>query len=124
MDRASRINQTIAAEIGAGAAQVSAAVKLLDDGATVPFVARYRKEATGGLDVWVTSPDAVRAAVMSAETVTVPECDSWRLPYLGRLLEDRQRLHYSGRDTGEVQQLRGALQKKKLAKIHTLAESA
>ena len=50
MDRASRINQTIGAEIGAGAAQVSAAVKLLDDGATVPFVARYRKEATGGLD--------------------------------------------------------------------------
>jgi len=40
----------IAAEIGATAAQVGAAVALLDGGATVPFVARYRKEATGGLD--------------------------------------------------------------------------
>lgn len=45
-----RIAQTIATEIGAGAKQVSAAVALLDEGATVPFVARYRKEATGGLD--------------------------------------------------------------------------
>ncbi|MGR3455178.1 Tex family protein [Pseudooceanicola sp.] len=50
MDRATRINQTIGSEIGAGAAQVAAAVRLLDEGATVPFVARYRKEATGGLD--------------------------------------------------------------------------
>ena len=40
----------IAAAIGASAAQVSAAVALLDEGATVPFVARYRKEVTGGLD--------------------------------------------------------------------------
>ena len=50
MDRATRITQTIGTEIGAGAAQVAAAVRLLDEGATVPFVARYRKEATGGLD--------------------------------------------------------------------------
>ena len=40
----------IAAEIKVQAAQVKAAVDLLDGGATVPFVARYRKEATGGLD--------------------------------------------------------------------------
>ncbi|PTE14296.1 Tex family protein [Pseudogemmobacter blasticus] len=45
-----RIPQIIAAEIGATPAQVGAAVDLLDGGATVPFVARYRKEATGGLD--------------------------------------------------------------------------
>ena len=44
------IETTIAREIGARAEQVSAAVALLDGGATVPFVARYRKEATGGLD--------------------------------------------------------------------------
>ncbi|APG46384.1 Tex family protein [Phaeobacter porticola] len=50
MDTSSRISQTIAAEIGAAARQVNAAVALLDEGATVPFVARYRKEATGGLD--------------------------------------------------------------------------
>jgi len=40
----------IGQEIGAGAGQVLAAIKLLDEGATVPFVARYRKEVTGGLD--------------------------------------------------------------------------
>jgi protein Tex len=45
-----RIPQTIAGEIGASPAQVTAAVALLDGGATVPFIARYRKEATGGLD--------------------------------------------------------------------------
>ncbi|WP_370207295.1 Tex-like N-terminal domain-containing protein, partial [Pararhodobacter marinus] len=45
-----RIPRLIAAEIGARPDQVIAAVTLLDEGATVPFVARYRKEATGGLD--------------------------------------------------------------------------
>ena len=40
----------IAAELGAAPQQVAAAVELLDGGATVPFIARYRKEATGGLD--------------------------------------------------------------------------
>ncbi|CAG9295525.1 Tex family protein [Celerinatantimonas diazotrophica] len=44
------IDQQIAAELGVKAHQVSATVKLLDEGATVPFIARYRKEATGGLD--------------------------------------------------------------------------
>src|SRR5258707_192844 len=41
---------TIASEIGARPGQAAAAIALLDEGATVPFVARYRKEATGGLD--------------------------------------------------------------------------
>ncbi|WP_238364188.1 Tex family protein [Mesobacterium pallidum] len=50
MDTAARIARTIATEIGASATQVQAAVGLLDGGATVPFVARYRKEVTGGLD--------------------------------------------------------------------------
>ncbi|WP_284262798.1 Tex family protein [Roseicyclus amphidinii] len=45
-----RIHSRIATEIGASARQVAAAAGLLDEGATVPFVARYRKEATGGLD--------------------------------------------------------------------------
>ncbi|MBF0804989.1 MULTISPECIES: Tex family protein [unclassified Neisseria] len=44
------ITQTLAAELSATAAQITAAVALLDEGATVPFIARYRKEATGGLD--------------------------------------------------------------------------
>jgi uncharacterized protein len=44
------VHRRIAEELGAGEGQVKAAVALLDGGATVPFVARYRKEATGGLD--------------------------------------------------------------------------
>ena len=45
-----RINQRIAAELGVGVAQVVAAVELIGEGSTVPFIARYRKEKTGGLD--------------------------------------------------------------------------
>ncbi|WP_237236766.1 Tex family protein [Rothia nasimurium] len=44
------IEERIAVELGARVDQVRSAVALLDDGATVPFIARYRKEATGGLD--------------------------------------------------------------------------
>jgi uncharacterized protein len=44
------IEQRLALELAAKPAQVAAAVALLDEGATVPFIARYRKEATGGLD--------------------------------------------------------------------------
>ncbi|SFH85381.1 Tex family protein [Albimonas pacifica] len=47
---AQKIARLIAEEIGARPPQVAAAVDLLDGGATVPFVARYRKEVTGGLD--------------------------------------------------------------------------
>jgi len=46
----SAIQQAIASELNVQATQVNAAIALLDDGATVPFIARYRKEATGGLD--------------------------------------------------------------------------
>lgn len=45
-----RIIALLAAELGGHAHQIAAAVELLDGGATVPFIARYRKEATGGLD--------------------------------------------------------------------------
>ncbi|MBZ2190330.1 RNA-binding transcriptional accessory protein [Alcanivorax sp. JB21] len=44
------IEQIIAAELNVQPRQVAATVALLDDGATVPFIARYRKEATDGLD--------------------------------------------------------------------------
>lgn len=47
---AQQIAQTIADEIGAQATQTKAAIALLDEGASVPFIARYRKEVTGGLD--------------------------------------------------------------------------
>ncbi|MBU3575996.1 Tex family protein [Polynucleobacter sp. UK-Mo-2m-Kol15] len=44
------IEQRLAQELSAKPAQVAAAIALMDEGATVPFIARYRKEATGGLD--------------------------------------------------------------------------
>ena len=44
------IENRLALEISAKPAQVTAAINLLDGGATVPFIARYRKEVTGGLD--------------------------------------------------------------------------
>ena len=45
-----KILRQIAAELRVQERQVQAAVELLDGGASVPFIARYRKEATGGLD--------------------------------------------------------------------------
>ena len=44
------IEYRIADELGVSPRQVIVAVQLIDDGATVPFIARYRKEVTGGLD--------------------------------------------------------------------------
>ena len=45
-----QIFKTLAQELNTDLRNVEAAVKLLDEGATVPFIARYRKEVTGGLD--------------------------------------------------------------------------
>jgi protein Tex len=67
----------IAAEISARPEQVTAAVDLLDGGATVPFIARYRKEVTGGLDdgqlrtlserlVYLRELEARRAAILDS----------------------------------------------------------
>ena len=47
----SDISARLATELNAQQQQVVAATKLLDEGATVPFIARYRKEITGGLDL-------------------------------------------------------------------------
>ena len=45
-----KINQLLAQELAVNLNQIAAAVELLDEGATVPFISRYRKEITGGLD--------------------------------------------------------------------------
>ena len=47
---AEKISEQIAQELHVNISQINAAINLLDDGATVPFIARYRKEATQGLD--------------------------------------------------------------------------
>ena len=44
------INRKLASELGVLPKQVDAAVKLIDEGNTIPFIARYRKEKTGNLD--------------------------------------------------------------------------
>jgi uncharacterized protein len=72
-----RLLQTIAEEIAARPGQARVAVDLLDEGATVPFIARYRKEATGGLDdtqlrrleerlIYLRELEARRAAVLES----------------------------------------------------------
>ena len=45
-----QVVQAIAAAVGVSERQVSAAIALLEEGNTLPFIARYRKEATQGLD--------------------------------------------------------------------------
>lgn len=58
----------IASQTGLSTKQVNAALRLLDDGNTVPFIARYRKEATGGLDeVQIRSVESVAQKVRTLE---------------------------------------------------------
>lgn len=78
------VNQRIADELGVREDQVAAAVGLLDGGATVPFVARYRKEATGALD--------------DAQLRTLEE----RLRYLRELEERRTAILESIRTQGKL----------------------
>jgi uncharacterized protein len=78
------IHERIAHEIGVRVGQVTAAVALLDGGATVPFIARYRKEATGALD--------------DAQLRVVEE----RLPYLRELEERRTAILDSVRTQGKL----------------------
>ena len=78
------INRKIAQELGAREEQVEAAVTLLDGGATVPFIARYRKELTGALD--------------DAQLRTLEE----RLTYLRELEERRVAILNSIREQGKL----------------------
>ena len=78
------INRQIAEELGVREQQIEATVALLDGGATVPFVARYRKEITGGLD--------------DAQLRTLEE----RLTYLRELEERRAAILNSVREQGKL----------------------
>jgi uncharacterized protein len=78
------INRQIAEELGVREQQVEATVALLDGGATVPFVARYRKEVTGALD--------------DAQLRTLEE----RLNYLRELEERRTAILSSVREQGKL----------------------
>ena len=84
------ITEKIATELNVAVAKVQAAIDLLDDGATVPFIARYRKEATGGLD--------------DTQLRTLLE----RLQYLRELQERKQtilsRIEEQGKLTDELKQ--------------------
>lgn len=78
------INRQIAEELGVREQQINATVELLDGGATVPFVARYRKEITGGLD--------------DTQLRTLEE----RLTYLRELEERRTAILNSVREQGKL----------------------
>ena len=82
--RVANINRQIAEELGVREQQVAATVELLNGGATVPFVARYRKEITGGLD--------------DAQLRTLEE----RLTYLRELEERRTVILESVREQGKL----------------------
>ncbi len=88
-----KIIRQIAAELRVREPQVQAAVDLLDGGATVPFVARYRKEATGGLD-----------------DIQLRELEA-RLAYLRELEERRAAVLKSIEEQGKLTpELRGAIE--------------
>ena len=78
------ICRLIAEELNVRSEQVTAAVNLIDDGNTVPFIARYRKEVTGGLD-----------------DTQLRNLDS-RLSYLRELDDRRQTILKSIQDQGKL----------------------
>src|SRR6201747_1826693 len=82
--RVANINKQIATELGVREQQVEATVALFDGGATVPFVARYRKEITGALD--------------DAQLRTLEE----RLNYLRELEQRRISILNSVREQGKL----------------------
>ena len=99
------INQRIAEELGVRTQQVTSAVDLLDGGATVPFIARYRKEVTGTLD--------------DIQLRTLEE----RLRYLRELEERREAVLESIRSQGKLDdaleaQLRAADSKARLEDLY------
>nr|WP_239097672.1 Tex family protein [Asanoa ferruginea] len=99
------VSARIADELGVRESQVTSAVDLLDGGATVPFVARYRKEATGGLD--------------DTQLRTLEE----RLRYLRELDERRDAILESIRSQGKLDpeleaQIRAADSKARLEDIY------
>ncbi|MFJ6842041.1 Tex family protein [Streptomyces griseoluteus] len=99
------IESRIAGELGVRERQVKAAVELLDGGSTVPFIARYRKEATELLD--------------DAQLRTVEE----RLRYLRELEERRSAILESVREQGKLtaeleERIRGAETKARLEDIY------
>lgn len=88
-----QISQLIAQELNVCDNQILAAIQLLDDGNTIPFIARYRKEATGGLD---------DTQLRHFET---------RLIYLRELEERRQTILKSIEEQGKLtDELRGKIQ--------------
>ena len=59
-------------------------------------------EEASGLSVWSSTTAQVRRAIMQKETVGVALEDQWRVPYLGRLLEQRLQFHYNGDKENET----------------------
>jgi len=69
-------------------------------------LALLREES--GLDPWTVAPGRLKAALLRAEEAPVPVADTWRAPYMWRLLEERL-LHYYCGDTKEEKRVQGLL---------------
>ncbi|MGE4064094.1 MAG: Tex family protein [Rhodospirillaceae bacterium] len=95
----------IAPEINAKPVQAAAAITLLDEGATVPFIARYRKEATGGLD-------DTQLRTLSERLIYLRELDTRREAILSSIREQ-------GKLTDEIEaKLAAAVTKAELEDIY------
>lgn len=94
-----RLTTLIASEINARPDQVKAAVALLDEGATVPFIARYRKEVTGGLD-------DTQLRTLSERLVYLRELNARRASIVdsitgqGKMTDEPDGQDHAGRDQG------------------------
>jgi uncharacterized protein len=88
-----RLQHQLATELSVKPSQVAATMRLMDEGATVPFIARYRKEATGGLD------DTV-LRLLEVRLMYLKELEARRDVVLGSIAEQ-------GKLTAELQQTIG-----------------
>ena len=74
------VNQRIAEELNVRVEQVAATVEMIDSGSTVPFIARYRKEATGGLD-------DIQLRALDERLIYLRELDARRNAIIGSIKE-------------------------------------
>ena len=66
-------------------------------------------EELSGLSVWNTGQDKFSEAVVKNEIVTLEDVDMWRIPLLGKLLQQRQELEYLGAELDETSDLINSL---------------
>ena len=66
-------------------------------------------EKASGLCAWDTNSNQLRAAIEESETVDIEQVDKWRVPFLNKLLGNKQELQYLGADIEEINGLINSL---------------